>query len=489
MSRLHALPASWLAVIACEGAGTSLARAQSLSGPVTGWSSGVPAYISMFEYVPAKLADAPAVVVAAHWCGGSASAFFSAVSGIVAAADKHGFVMVFPQTTNPASAAKCWDVGSKASLIHDGGGDTQAIAQMVKHEIDKRHADAGRVYIMGTSSGAMLTQAMLAVYPDVFKAGAAYSGVPAGCWSAGWTAASNWSSTCADGRESKTPMQWGELVRAMYPAYAGPRPRVQLWHGTADDTIAFNNQAEAIKQWTDVLDLSTAPMDSASASGFKIEKWHNRCGFTVLEARTQENGGHSIPIDSDAVIDFFGLTKPGAEPEAAACGNAGQPSAGAPAAGSGAAIAGRAGSAAAAGRAGSVGTAAGSGGAGSPAPPSNAGAAGQMRPSSSSGSGSGSAMPAVPSTPAASGSVPMAGRSSGTPGAAGSSMPSRADNDAVSSITSATAAAGTAASPMSDAGSGGCEVARTRDASSGTWALLMATFAALRTRRTRKRHP
>lgn len=231
--------------------------------------------------------------------------------------------MIFPQTTNPATSAKCWDVGSKASLTHDGGGDTQAIAQMVEYEVSTRNADAERVYIMGASSGAMLTEAMLAVYPDVFKAGAEFSGVPAGCWSAGWSAASNWGGTCASGRESKTAEEWGDLVRGMYPGYSGYRPRIQLWHGTSDTTINFNNQTEAIKEWTNVLGLPMSPTSTGSTSGFKIEKWQNSCGFTVLEAHTQTNGGHSTPIDGNAVISFFGLDKAGPDPQIAACGSSG----------------------------------------------------------------------------------------------------------------------------------------------------------------------
>lgn len=45
----------------------------------------------------------------------------------------------------------------------------------------RRAAGSGtrRVYIMGTSSGAVLTQALVAVYAEVFQAGAAYSGVTA----------------------------------------------------------------------------------------------------------------------------------------------------------------------------------------------------------------------------------------------------------------------------------------------------------------------
>jgi poly(hydroxyalkanoate) depolymerase family esterase len=294
----------------------------------------------MYEYVPSNLAASPPIVVAAHYCGGSASAMygFTGMPGIEAAADKYGFIMIFPQTTNPATSAKCWDVGSKASLTHDGGGDTQAIAEMVKYEVSKRNADSSRVYVMGASSGAMLTEAMLAVYPDVFKAGAEFSGVPAGCWSDGWSAASNWGGTCANGNDSMSAQAWGDLVRGMYPGYSGFRPRIQLWHGTSDQTINKNNQTEAIKEWTNVLGLSATPnsTDTTSVQGFTIQKWQNTCGFTVLEAHTQANGGHTTPIDSSSVVSFFGLDKTSADPQIAQCGSTGNGTAGGSAGGSGA---------------------------------------------------------------------------------------------------------------------------------------------------------
>jgi poly(hydroxyalkanoate) depolymerase family esterase len=298
---------------------TSPARAASLSPAITGYTTAnVPSYITMFEYVPAKLAATPPIVVAAHYCGGNASGMFGQASGIVSLSNQYGFLMIFPQTSN-----NCWDVGSTKSLTHDGGGDTQAIAEMVKYSIAKHGADGSRVYVMGVSSGAMMTEALLAVYPDVFKAGAEFSGVPAGCWAVNYSASNQWSSPCAGGMVMKTAQQWGDLVRAMYPAYSGFRPRVQLWHGTADMTISYNNMGEAIKEWTNVLGLSMTPTATdAPMSGYSRESWQNSCGFTVLQAWTQQNGGHTTPIDPTAVISFFGLDKTGPDPEAP-CGDAG----------------------------------------------------------------------------------------------------------------------------------------------------------------------
>jgi len=306
------------------------ARAATLQ-PVPSWgASGVPGYISMYIYVPDRPAANPPILVVSHFCGGSASAVFGQAQGggIVAAADRYGFIMIFPQTTNPATSAKCWDVGSRQSLTHDGGGDTQAVAQMVRYTIATYGANADRVYATGDSSGAMMTQALLAVYPDIFKAGASFAGVPAGCWSAGWTAASNWGGTCASGNDIMSAQQWGDLVRGMFAGYAGRRPRVQLFHGDADAIINYRNFGEAIKEWTNVLGLATNP--TSTSSGLTLgthpatrQQWTDACGRVALDAFTSLGGDHG-PSDTlfnaTYVIPFLSLDQLGAvDPGSAAC--------------------------------------------------------------------------------------------------------------------------------------------------------------------------
>jgi len=298
------------------------AQAASLQSVTTSaWSKGdVPTYISMYVYVPNNVATNPPILVVAHYCGGSASGVFGEAQsgGIVSASDTNGFIMIYPQTTNAATSANCWDVGSTKSLTHNGGGDTQAVAEMVSYTVTKYSANANRVYVTGTSSGAMMTEALLAVYPDVFKAGAEFSGVPAGCWSDGWSAASNWGGNCASGKTTFTAQQWGDKVRAMYAGYSGYRPRVQLWHGASDTTISPNNQTEAIKEWTNVLGLSTTPTTTATVSlsshSWTRQSWKDSCGNTVLDAWLEANGPHGTDanLNSTYVIPFLGLDKAGA---------------------------------------------------------------------------------------------------------------------------------------------------------------------------------
>jgi acetylxylan esterase len=92
----------------------------------------------------------------------------------------------------------------------------------------------------------MMTNVLLMDYPDIFRAGAAFAGVPAGCFAT--TDPSRWNNECAVGHITQTAQQWGDIVRNAYPGYTGPRPRMQLWHGTSDTTLNYVNFGEEIKQ-------------------------------------------------------------------------------------------------------------------------------------------------------------------------------------------------------------------------------------------------
>ena len=304
------------------------ARAQSLTEVTRAtWAGSVslPSYVQMYIYVPTKLATKPPIVVSGHSCGSTATGQMGNIPKTKAAADANGFILILPD--NPGQ--NCWDVGSSQSLKHDGGGDTQAVATMVKYALTKYDGDASRVYIFGGSSGGMLTQAMLAVYPDVFRAGSARAGVPAGCWADGYASSNQWSNNCAGGNTTKTAQQWGDLVRGMYPSYTGHRPRVQTMQGEADTTISYKNTAEAIKEWTNVLGLPTTPTSTdtgykAANATYDRQFWKNACGYTVLEAWSSPGGTHSMAYEEADILKFFGLdVAGGTDPEPDCLGDGG----------------------------------------------------------------------------------------------------------------------------------------------------------------------
>lgn len=100
----------------------------------------------------------------------------------------------------------------------------------------------------------MMQNVLAATYPDVFKAAIAYSGVGAGCFVSASGGIDAWNNTCANGQATATPQAWASVVFNMYPNYNGTRPRMQVYHGSADSTLKPQNYQETMKQWVCLLD-------------------------------------------------------------------------------------------------------------------------------------------------------------------------------------------------------------------------------------------
>ncbi|WP_169984521.1 PHB depolymerase family esterase [Microbispora sp. H10836] len=265
-----------------------------------------PSNLNMYIYVPDRVAARPALLVAVHYCTGTASALFSGYfRDYVTAADQYGFIIVFPEATR---SGQCFDVYSPQALRRGGGSDPVGIMSMVDYAKSRYNVDPGRVYVSGVSSGAMMTNVLAAEYPDVFTAGSAFSGVPAGCFAT--TDGSTWNSQCSGGQSIKTAQQWGDLARSMYSGYSGPYPRMQLWHGTTDTTLHYNNFGEEIKQWTNLHGLSQTPASTDSpSSGWTRTRYGNTSTQAPVEGVSVSGQGHSLPLNGMIAyaINFLGL--------------------------------------------------------------------------------------------------------------------------------------------------------------------------------------
>ncbi|KAJ3050435.1 hypothetical protein HK097_008613 [Rhizophlyctis rosea] len=282
---------------------TSINALTSTLQQVTNFGTN-PGSAAMYIYVPTKLTSNPPIVVAVHYCSGSARAYFSGTQ-YASLADKHGFIVVYPSSTRSGS---CWDVASKASLTHNGGSDSLAIVNMAKYA--QTRYSGGKIYVTGSSSGAMMTNVLAGAYPDVFTAAALFSGVPDGCFAdpSGTTPAAGatpyWNGNCSGGKVIKSAADWAALVKSYYPGYSGARPKMQIWHGSADTVLHYNNYAETIKQWTGVFGLSQTPTSTQTntpQSGYtKYSYGSNVVGYYAAGV------GHGVPEHAQDVIDFFG---------------------------------------------------------------------------------------------------------------------------------------------------------------------------------------
>ncbi|GHJ43746.1 hypothetical protein Cs7R123_10880 [Catellatospora sp. TT07R-123] len=265
-----------------------------------------PTNLNMYVYAPDTTASRPALLVLVHYCGGSASQIFGGNGHDYAtAADRYGYVIVLPEATR---SGHCFDVSTAQALRRDGGGDSTGIMSMVSWARTRYNVDSSRIVVSGFSSGAMMTNVLAAEYPDVFAAASAFSGVPAGCFAT--TDGSLWNSQCSGGNISKTAQQWGDVARAMYPGYTGRYPRMQLWHGTTDTTLAYPNFNEEVKQWTNLNGLGQTPSytDSPQASWTRA-RYGNTGTQATVEAVSISGTGHTLPQAGMLAysISFLGL--------------------------------------------------------------------------------------------------------------------------------------------------------------------------------------
>nr|WP_222108399.1 PHB depolymerase family esterase [Streptomyces cupreus] len=311
VARLAALAALFVTTPAARAGTTDVVPAATLT-EVTNFGTN-PSNLQMYVYVPDTVTDRPAVLVAVHYCTGSGPAMYSGTE-YASLADRYGFIVIYPSVTR---AGKCFGVASPQSLTRGGGSDPVGIKSMVDWVTGTYDADTSRIYATGISSGAMMTNLLLGVYPDVFKAGAAFAGVPFGCFAT--TDGSEWNSACANGTITRTPQAWGDLVRSAYPGYTGPRPRMQLWHGTEDDVLRYPNFGEEIKQWTNVLGLGQTPAATDTPqSGWTRTRYGGTGDQAPVEAISLQGVGHSLysyGVMGPLAIAFFGLDDDGPAPQ------------------------------------------------------------------------------------------------------------------------------------------------------------------------------
>lgn len=270
---------------------------------VTGFGPN-PGNLRMHIYVPDSPRAEPPIVVAMHGCGGSGPTFHNRTE-FASLADRHGFVVIYPSASKKGN---CFDVWSPESKRRGGGSDPVSIVSMVEYA--KQQHNGGRVFATGSSSGGMETNALLALYPDVFTAGAAFMGVPFACF----PDESDYVpipgvSDCASGRIDKTPVQWGDLVRQAYPGYQGSYPRMQLWHGTEDQLVYYALLREEVDQWTNVHGLSRSGSVDNPRPDWTRTRFGDSCGGFEVEAISVSGAGHSLPSTGMAAeaVAFFGL--------------------------------------------------------------------------------------------------------------------------------------------------------------------------------------
>jgi acetylxylan esterase len=261
-----------------------------------------PTGLTLDVYRPSNLPANPAIILALHPCGSSGPGYAD-LSGYRSYADSQGIIVLYPSSLRDFN---CWDVATTASLTRDGGGDSTGLASAVKYALDTWSADPERVFVSGASSGCMMTNVMIAAYPDLFNAATCYSGVAAGCLK-GSPGSSPISAdpTCANGDINLTPEEWAQRARDIYPGYTGEYPRLKTLHGTADNLVFIPNLEQQLAQWSTIhgIEQTTSNPDTPQ-SGYTELVYGDG---TKLVGYSAEGVGHIVPPNPALDIDWFGL--------------------------------------------------------------------------------------------------------------------------------------------------------------------------------------
>ncbi|CAA9221254.1 MAG: Poly(3-hydroxyalkanoate) depolymerase [uncultured Corynebacteriales bacterium] len=247
-----------------------------------------PGNLAMYEYVPASVRAAPAVVVAMHGCTQTAADYHGR-SGWPKYADAYGFVVVFPEQRTGNNANRCFNWFQPGDATR-GQGEALSVRQMVD-SARSRHP-GGAAYVTGLSGGGAMTAVLLAAYPEVFAGGSVVAGLPAGCASDVVSAFS-----CMNPGVDRTPAQWRAAVQ---PAAA--YPRVAVWHGTADTTVVPRNADELRDQWTAVHGVAATPTSTGTLPGTTVETY----GSGQVRVYRVAGMGHGTPVDPGGATEQCG---------------------------------------------------------------------------------------------------------------------------------------------------------------------------------------
>ncbi len=248
-----------------------------------------PGALRMFLYLPAATPRPRAPLIVVLHGGGQHAHSFAAASGWTKLADRLGIPLVLPEQVGANNRGRCFNWFQPTDAMRDAG-EAFSIRQMVAAAAEQFGSDPARVFVVGLSAGGAMAAALLAAYPDVFAAGAVVAGLPIG----GATNGASALACMAGGGPTHTPAGWARLARAVGPAgYAGRWPRVTIWQGGADRTVAPANAVHLAVQWQSLHGCGRMPsIDVRPRRGVRRRSWGDAVELWTLDALA-----HGFPID------------------------------------------------------------------------------------------------------------------------------------------------------------------------------------------------
>jgi poly(hydroxyalkanoate) depolymerase family esterase len=248
-----------------------------------------PGNLRMLKYVPRGLRHEAPLVVLLHGCRQTA-ADIDRGTGWSKLASERGFALLVPEQrlSNNAQRGFNWFQPTDTAC---GRGEAASIRQMIEFMIVKYRLNPGRIYVTGLSAGGAMTAALLSVFPDIFAGGAIIAGLPFGVASNLWDAVA-----AMKGEISLSSTELAEKVREA-SKHRGTWPRLSIWHGSSDKTVAPSNAGAIARQWCEVHGISEQEAVETRIAGQVRLCWRDASGRPLVEKLVIDGMGHGVPID------------------------------------------------------------------------------------------------------------------------------------------------------------------------------------------------
>ncbi len=247
-----------------------------------------PGALKAYVYLPTDIRPGAPLVVVLHGCTQNAAAY-DHHSGWSELADRAGFALLYPEQQPVNNPNLCFNWFQPADSRRNQG-EALSIRQMIEATILAHDLDRSRVFVTGLSAGGAMAGVMLATYPEVFAGGGIIAGLAYG-------RAANVAEafSCMQGRGSPSEDELFQLLRSA-SGHAGPWPKVTIWQGLADHTVAPSNAEEIAAQWRRMHGLTPAATWTETQGARSRRIWCNAAGRAVVELNTVAAMGHGTPL-------------------------------------------------------------------------------------------------------------------------------------------------------------------------------------------------
>ncbi|HET9340034.1 MAG TPA: PHB depolymerase family esterase [Casimicrobiaceae bacterium] len=247
-------------------------------------------------YVPASYSaesgEPVPVIVMLHGCTQSPDDF-AAGTRMNALADEHGFLVIYPAQAANANGSRCWNWFRPEDQVRDSG-EPSLIAGITREVASAYCVDARRIFVAGMSAGASMAVILGAMYPELFGAVGAHSGLPYGA--------------AHDMPSAFSAMKGGAARPGPFrPSAATPSHRAQgsswtptiIFHGDHDRTVNARN-GDAIVEQVTVVASDRQPLrakvqtgTAKGGRGYRRTDYVDDADQTIVEHWMVHGAGHA----------------------------------------------------------------------------------------------------------------------------------------------------------------------------------------------------